>query len=218
MSGVVIYGTGSPILVDVEESLRRAGIPVRAGVRNRECESYLSGDSPAFAPDAVPAELKKLPFLVPLFTPGHRREAAREAEELGFSEPFGLIDPTVPVPSVLRYEGGLYVNAGCTLGAASEFGAFVFINRGASVGHHSRLDRFVSIGPGAVLAAFVTMGKGAVVGAGAVVLPKITIGENAVVGAGAVVTHDVPAHCLVLGNPARISRSDLAGYNGVAVD
>jgi len=218
MNGVVIYGTGSPILVDVEESLRRAGIPVRAGVRNRECDSYLSAEPPTFAPGAVPAELKKLPFLVPLFTPAHRQEAAREAETQGFSEPFSLIDPTVPLPRVIRYAAGLYVNAGCTVGAASEFGAFVFINRGASIGHHARLDRFVSIGPGAVLAAFVTMGKGAVVGAGAVVLPKITIGENAVVGAGAVVTHDVPGGCLVLGNPGQICRRDLAGYNGVAVD
>lgn len=46
--------------------------------------------------------------------------------------------------------------------------------------------------------------KGASIGAGAVILPEITIGESAMVGAGAVVTESVPAHTIVVGNPARV--------------
>ncbi len=38
----------------------------------------------------------------------------------------------------------------------------------------------------------------------AVILPGVTIGEAAVVAAGAVVTKDVPANCVVAGNPAKI--------------
>ncbi len=45
---------------------------------------------------------------------------------------------------------------------------------------------------------------GASIGAGAVIVAGVTIGEFALVGAGAVVTQDVPAHALVVGNPARI--------------
>jgi len=45
--------------------------------------------------------------------------------------------------------------------------------------------------------------RGAAIGAGAVVLCGIRIGAFATVGAGAVVTHDVPAHALVMGQPAR---------------
>lgn len=48
-----------------------------------------------------------------------------------------------------------------------------------------------------------TIRRGARVGAGAVLLPAIEIGEEAFVGAGAVVTKDVPAHAVVVGNPAR---------------
>ena len=44
---------------------------------------------------------------------------------------------------------------------------------------------------------------GATIGAGAIVGPGVEIGCFALVGMGAVVTHDVPAHALVHGVPAR---------------
>ncbi len=45
--------------------------------------------------------------------------------------------------------------------------------------------------------------RGASIGAGAVIMCGITIGQFALVAAGAVVIKDVPAHGLVMGNPAR---------------
>ena len=48
-----------------------------------------------------------------------------------------------------------------------------------------------------------TVRRGASIGAGAIVLPGIEIGRYAMVGAGSVVTGDVPAHALMVGNPAR---------------
>jgi len=48
------------------------------------------------------------------------------------------------------------------------------------------------------------VGKGASIGSGAVILCGVTVGELALVGAGAVVTHDVAAHAVVAGVPARM--------------
>jgi UDP-2-acetamido-3-amino-2,3-dideoxy-glucuronate N-acetyltransferase len=48
------------------------------------------------------------------------------------------------------------------------------------------------------------VGRGASIGSHATILPGVTIGEDALVGAGAVVTHDVPAHAIVAGVPARV--------------
>lgn len=45
---------------------------------------------------------------------------------------------------------------------------------------------------------------GASIGAGAIIVTGVEIGRFAMVGAGAVVTHDVPAHGLVVGAPARL--------------
>lgn len=48
--------------------------------------------------------------------------------------------------------------------------------------------------------------KGASIGSSATILCGITIGENSIVGAGSMVTKDVPANCIVAGNPAKILR------------
>jgi len=46
--------------------------------------------------------------------------------------------------------------------------------------------------------------RGAALGACTVVVTGVTIGEWVMVGSGSVVTRDVPAHALVVGNPARV--------------
>jgi acetyltransferase-like isoleucine patch superfamily enzyme/dTDP-4-dehydrorhamnose 3,5-epimerase-like enzyme len=51
-----------------------------------------------------------------------------------------------------------------------------------------------------------TVREGASIGANATILPGLTIGRRALVGAGSVVTRSVPAHAVVVGNPARIVR------------
>jgi acetyltransferase-like isoleucine patch superfamily enzyme len=51
------------------------------------------------------------------------------------------------------------------------------------------------------------IGDNCFIGAQAIVMAGVRIGDGCVVGAGAVVTKDVPAGCVVAGNPARVLRS-----------
>lgn len=214
---IVLFGTGSTVIVDFEESARRIGLTIVAGVRNRPGDCHLSPGFDAVAIEQLTDALRMLPFLVPLFTPAHRQTAALEAADAGFLRAASLVDPTAAVPDGLVLGDGSYVSAGCTIGGATRLGAWVFVNRGANVGHHARLADFASIGPGAVTGGHVVVGRGAVIGTGATILPGITIGANAVVSAGAVVSHDVPDGSLVAGHPARIVRRDAGGYKGTAV-
>ncbi|MBS2968147.1 acetyltransferase [Metabacillus sp. KIGAM252] len=50
----------------------------------------------------------------------------------------------------------------------------------------------------------ITIGNNVWIGGAAVINPGITIGDNAVIAGGAVVVKDVPANCVVGGNPARV--------------
>jgi hypothetical protein len=213
---LILYGIGSPLVAEVEESAHRAGIAVAAGIRNVGGDDHLAEGTPAYPPGGVPDGLRALPYLVPLFTPGHRQAAAAEAARLGFAKAATLIDPTAVLPRAFTAGEGSYVNAGCVFGTGCVFGPFALINRGANIGHHARFGRFVSVGPGAVIAGGVTVGDGAVIGSGAVLLPGVSVGANAVVGAGAVVARAVDPATLVLGNPARVVRRS-GGHNGVSV-
>lgn len=51
------------------------------------------------------------------------------------------------------------------------------------------------------------IGKRASIGSNATILCGVTIGDDAIIGAGSVVTRDVPARCIVAGNPARVMRN-----------
>ena len=206
---LVIFGVCAPLTIDVEESCARLGIEIAAGVRNVPGRSFASEALTVIEADRVPEALRALVIALPLFTPAHRRAALEHAYRLGFPRAETVVDPTSVVARSATIGHGVYVNAGCTVAGAASLGDFALVNRAASIGHHTRLGDFVSIGPGAVLTGSIQVGRGAVIGAGAIILPELEIGAHAMVGAGSVVTRSVPAGCLVVGNPARVVRTDL---------
>jgi UDP-2-acetamido-3-amino-2,3-dideoxy-glucuronate N-acetyltransferase len=125
---------------------------------------------------------------------------------------------------------------GCTIGDESQIGPFVEIQRGVVLGRRVKVQSHTFICEGVTIEdeAFVGHGvmfvndrypvavlppgtplperertrvcRGASIGSNATILGRVTIGEGALVGAGSVVTHDVAAHAVVAGNPARLLR------------
>ena len=122
----------------------------------------------------------------------------------------------------------VHVMSGVTIGARCNICAGSFIETGAKLGNDVVVKNNVSVWKGVVIEDGVFVGpsvvftnereprsgypkelasthikRGASLGAGAILVAPVTIGEYATVAAGAVVTKDVPAHTVVMGNPAR---------------
>jgi len=123
-----------------------------------------------------------------------------------------------------------HVLKGAKVGEHCNIGECVFVENGAQIGNHVTLkngvqiwagvicEDYVFVGPNATftndlrprvkhpvdpeLFAATTVKTGASIGANATIVAGITIGESALIGAGCVVIRDVPAHALVVGNPA----------------
>src|ERR1700704_6670736 len=94
---IVLFGAGSSLIVDVEETCRRLGLDIAAMVKNVAGRDYaLSPKRIVMADDGGP-ELKALPYLIPIFTPGHRLAAFKDAERRGFKHPATIVDPTAVV-------------------------------------------------------------------------------------------------------------------------
>lgn len=73
----------------------------------------------------------------------------------------------------------------------------------ATLNHDENPERRQSIHP-----APIEIGKNVWIGSNVTILQGIKIGDGAIVGAGSVVTRDVPANCIVAGNPASIGKED----------
>lgn len=192
MKKLVLFGAGSRLAHEYDESCTRLGIEIMFCVQNTpDAADHSHGILLKLVGELTPHDIEA-PFLVPLFTPKNRRTAFAHAKKIGFTQSAILVDPTAIIARSVTIGDGCFVNAGNVIGAAGHFGEHVTINRGCSIGHHALFHDFVSIGPGCTVCGDVTIGEGALIGAGAVILPGISIGENSVVGAGTVVARDVP--------------------------
>jgi serine O-acetyltransferase len=104
---------------------------------------------------------------------------------------------------IVRIYSGLELPAKAQIGPGlfvTHFGPTV-IHAYTVAGRNLTLEHGVTIGEGPT--GVPRIGNDVYIGAGAKVINGITIGDYASVGAGAVVVKDVPAHCVVVGVPAR---------------
>jgi putative colanic acid biosynthesis acetyltransferase WcaB len=87
-------------------------------------------------------------------------------------------------------------------------GHALVINQGVVIGENCVLRNSTTIGHKKLadgsFSACPRIGNNVDIGANVCIIGDITIGDNVVIGAGAVVTKNIPADCVVVGNPARI--------------
>jgi len=213
----LLFGVASPYVFEVIESAKRAHIEIAGFIHNQPHIEVPEGLSPVFNLEQLDSFNRGIPVIIPLITPGYRKKVETQVYKLGFKTFGNLIDPTAIMATSSQWQEGFQVNAGVVIGANCTFGRQVQVNRSTSIGHDVTTGDFVSFGPASVICGTCKIGAGTFIGAAAVVLPEVTIGKNCIIGAGSVVTADVPDYTLVVGNPAKVVKTKIKGYNDVSV-
>lgn len=124
----------------------------------------------------------------------------------------------------------------CNLGDNCFIGPFVEIQKNVFIGNKTRIQSHSFVCEGVTIGKHCFIGHGTKftndlfdspdieswvmrktnvsdnvrIGANVTILP-VKIGRNSIIGAGSVVTKDVPANCVIVGNPAKIIRK-LKGF------
>ena len=135
-----------------------------------------------------------------------RRKLYELASNAGYEFPV-LVSPFAYVSPYCRVGQGTLVVHGAKVNPSARVGSNAILNTGSVIEHDCVIGDHSHVAPGTVLCGGVQVGQMTMVGAGSVVIPDVRIGNNALIGAGAVVTKDVPSNAVVVGNPARIVRS-----------
>ncbi len=147
-----------------------------------------------------------------------------------FVHPKGLADSTEIGPRT-RIWAFAHVLKGAVIGCDCNIGECVFVEPEVVLGNHVTIKNGVQVWTGVTCEDYVFVGPnatftndlrprvahptdpadyakthvcyGASIGANATIVAGNTIGSHAMIGAGTVVIRDVPAHALMVGNPAR---------------
>jgi UDP-2-acetamido-3-amino-2,3-dideoxy-glucuronate N-acetyltransferase len=152
--------------------------------------------------------------------------------------PSSVVDPGAQVGDGTRIWHFCHIMPKAVIGEGCNIGQNAFIDNNVSIGNGVKIQNNVSVYNGVVVEDGVFLGpsmvftnvinprsfierkseyrptflrKGCTIGANATIVCGVEIGAYALVGAGTVVIRDVPAHALMVGNPARqvgwVSRS-----------
>lgn len=135
-----------------------------------------------------------------------RRHLFDLVKNIGFNVPT-IVSPDSIISEKVNIGEGTVIMPGAIINSGSVIGSNCIINTGAIIDHDCSIGDHVHIAPGVTLSGGVNVESGVHIGTGATLIQSIVIGEKSIIGAGAVVLSDMPPNSVVVGVPAKVTRT-----------
>ena len=124
-----------------------------------------------------------------------------------------IVHPSATVDRLVEVGEGSVIFHKSVIQRQVSIGKHVIINTAASVDHDCIIQDYAHIAPNATLCGGIIIGTGTLIGAGSVIKPGIRIGDWCTIAIGAVIHKDIPDYTVVVGNPGRISKTNILKNN-----
>ncbi len=158
--------------------------------------------------DITPELARNKFFAVAIGNNKSRTQIAEKLLEHGALLP-SLIHPHAVVSPSARIGQGVYIHGGAYIWTKASIDDFTYISPNTVIAHHTRVGKACLISTLCAVGASLEIGDYCMLGFGTVVITGVKkIGNNVLTGGGAVVIRDIEDNVVVVGNPARILRSN----------
>lgn len=157
--------------------------------------------------DSAPSHAKAR-FLVAINDPRARRAVVGRLRQLGIDRWGQVLHPDLKLHHSVRLGVGCSILGGCQLTTNIRIGDHCIMNRASQVSHDCTIDNYCSLNPGACVAGNARIGDGCELGSMCSIRQGTTVGSGCTVGMGSVVVAEVPDNAVVVGNPARLLKSN----------
>lgn len=122
-----------------------------------------------------------------------------------------LIHPDVRISKTTTLGDGVIINMGVIITCDIAIGNNVYFQPFSCVGHDAKIDDSCVISSYSAICGHCEIGKASYIATHSAIKENIKVGSNCIVGMGAMVLRNVPDKMVVLGNPARIIRTNDEG-------